>query len=408
MKRVLAFASALALAVGAFAPAAFAYDNVPAQISLTDLYADPELYDLYVAPYYNNLSFSDWGDYATDAVISGFPMNTVKQIESTEGALESLWNTVHDAFSFGYNIGQDWVSKLYVDTSDGRLKSDGNIMTDDLKALLDQYFKSSGDIQGGSFTIGSGTWVTAPYSPVYSTRYQTSYTWQGSKESGSSPVFYDAFMTSYQGGIIVCSWRTNTFYFYSNVTNNISLGQANYNINVGGVNYKYGYVSNYALPNIGVQYSSYTAARDDFYNHQQPTAEPTWNGDGYYRDDYVVDVALPALPAIDWADLSNKYYTEYGGDFIDGDVNNFYYDISYNYFPAEYTYTIPYWLIDGNTSVLDFNYSLELPSVELYELPSEFGGGEEVWDSSFNMLGGFGAFILLGFSFGLVALFFKD
>lgn len=388
MKRVLAFAFALALAVGAIAPAAFASD-VPAQIPLTDLYADPDLYDLYVAPYYNNLSFEDWGDYATDAVISGFPMNTVKQIESTEGALESLWNTVHDAFSFGYNIGQDWVSKLYVDTSDGRLKSDGSIMTDDLIALLDEYFKTPGSVSS-SFVLGGYTFYFVPSGGSISG------TWFNTIRNSSSYDEYFCFPSGISSSPV---WAGS---FYSGCTIAYSGSGANINSFYNG-SVSSGYCV--GLNMTGTLRDSISAA---FFGNNLPSSYPAWNGDGYYRDEYIVDVSLPALPAIDWQDLNNKYYVEYGGDFVDGDVNNFYYDISYNYFPAEYTYTIPYWLIDGNTSVLDFNYSLELPSVELYEIPSEFGGGEEVWDSSFNMLGGFGAFILLGFSFGLVALFFKD
>lgn len=412
MKRVLAFASALALAVGAIAPAAFADDYVPAQIPLTDIYSDPELYELYVAPYYNNLSFSDWDNYATDAVISGFPMDVVKQVETTEGGLESLWNTVHNAFQFGYNIGQDWVSKLYVDTNDGRLKSNGNIMTDDLKALLDQYFKSTPS--SNIWNASHGSWVSTPVSGVYNG-------YSGYLTIWRSGVYYDnmsVYITRLSNGLFCyASYITDSNDWYLSFKRDSgggnSLGYVSIypGYSIDGHRYATGTYNDWFDIGITAQsfYTSPSIAWDDFYNSVlSGGGVADWNGDGYYRDEYNVDIALPAIPAIDWKDLNNKYYTDYGGDFVDGDVNNFYYDISYNYFPAEYTYTIPYWLIDGNSTVLDFDYSLELPSVDLYELPSEFSGGEEVWDSSFTMLGGFGAFILLGFSFGLVALFFKD
>lgn len=411
MKRVVSLVAALALAVGAFAPAAFASDAGYGQtdlIPLEDL--DQETFDTYLSKFYSQ-------DYPTYGVLDLIRDTFQGGLANASGLNDSPWSWALDLVDNASDLGTEvglWLTGVKIDPNTGKVIYPDDYLTDYAKQQLDTQLKFSGSFSPPSPSDGSGWVHLAPYI------YDGWYIWgnpYGSKWAGDvkivmSDVYVSGIGTvgSSTSSFCVCSLQTGNFYvkyWNGGLNDNAnSLGAFSTSETITGNGYKYGSSS----LNLGLtaSYTSAAAAASDFYGNGSFSGGQ-FNGDGYYSDHQEgFSINLPSLPSTNWGNLSKYYYTTYGDEIVEGDVDRYYYNIANNYAPYSVSYELPYWLINGSTNVLDFNYDLELPTADLYSVPSDFDGGSGFWDKAFSSLGGFGAFIMLGLSFGLVSLFFKD
>lgn len=403
MKRVVSLVAALALAVGAFAPAAFASDAGYGQtglIPLEDL--DQETFDAYLKKFYSQ-------DYPTYGVLDLIRDTFQGGLSNASGVNDSVWswalNLVDNAGDIGTEIGL-WLQGVEIDPNTGKVIYPDDYLTDYAKNQLDSQLKSSGTI-----SIGSGIWYNGPlviYSSYGLANYLVSTSW-------GAPSLDDVYWTKTDEGLIACArysaTRVNFYYLLPN--GNKSYSYIDFGTSYTGSLFSGVYLGSsgwntYYIQGLSSQYPTKSAACADFFGYDI-TPAGSWNGSGYYSDHQdSFSINLPSLPSSNWGNLSKYYYTTYGDEIVDGDIDRYYYNIANNYAPYEVSYELPYWLINGSTSILDFNYNLELPTAELSSLPEDFHGGSNFWDSSFSMLAGFGSFIVLGLSFALVGLFFKD
>lgn len=406
MKRVVCFLSALALAVGAIAPAAFASDAGYGQtdlIPLEDL--DQETFDNYLAKFYSQ-------DYPTYGVLDLIRDTFQGGLSNASGLNDSPWswalNLVDNASDLGTEVGL-WLRGVKIDPNTGMAIYPDDYLTDYAKDQLDTQLKSTAG--SGDVTVGSGTWTYIPAN--------TNSSWiranAGHNIAYGNLTSHDVWIGRYlyngnSWGTVVCSYTSggtvrlyyNSLGSYDNFTSWSTYGTGKYYISRA--------ISDSNISNNHPYYSSLNAALADFFDNSPSAPSGSWNGSGYYSDHQEgFSINLPSLPSTNWGNLSKYYYTTYGDQIVEGDnVDRYYYNIANNYAPYEISYELPYWLINGSSNVLDFNYDLDLPYADLCSVPSDFEGGSGFWDKSFSSLGGFGAFIMLGLSFGLVALFFKD
>lgn len=400
MKRVVSLVAALALAVGAFAPAAFASDAGYGQtdlIPLEDL--DQETFDTYLAKFYSQ-------DYPTYGVLDLIRDTFEGGLANASGLNDSSWswalNLVDNVSDLGTEIGL-WMTGVKIDPNTGKAIYPDDYLTDYAKSQLDSQLKTTGT------TINGHHWEKAPASWSLRGDYGN-YTYNVS--SGNGNIYYTTYgysSVNFARGVVLCSvdpYTSAQVGFAINRSFSGSLRSGYYAFSQNA-NSAYGVVSCSGGFST-YEYASYSDALADFFG--QPIVDgSSWNGSGYYsehQDSFSIN--LPSLPSTNWGNLSKYYYTTYGDEIYEGNIDRYYYNIANNYVPYEVSYDLPYWLINGSTDILTFDYSLELPTAELSTLPSDFQGGSNFWDNSFSMLAGFGSFIVLGLSFALVGLFFKD
>ena len=158
MKRVVSLVAALALAVGAFAPAAFASDVGYGQtdlIPLEDL--DQETFDTYLKKFYSQ-------DYPTYGVLDLIRDTFQGGLSNASGVNDSVWswalNLVDNAGDIGTEIGL-WLQGVEIDPNTGKAIYPDDYLTDYAKQQLDSQLKSAGSLD--VIDTGSGVWVATPY-----------------------------------------------------------------------------------------------------------------------------------------------------------------------------------------------------------------------------------------------------
>lgn len=333
---------------------------------------DETAYDMYIQGYYpTDYTYADFRRDSIEGMVSHY-------VATDNNNFGAVVDTVENAIiNDGWPAIKDFFENAWIDLKSGVVAVEEGF-TDDFKHTLDGRFKNSGSIDGGAVTIGSGVWIGQTYLCKLSG-------WKcDALDIGGSNVAYTVYVSKLSNGTYIaaswCPYNSSAQVWGRPVQYDSGHGQLFFGLNDSytfqGVRYSvrsnlsgfdnYMPSDTYGLTN--QSYASSDIAFADFFGHQ-PIVEPTWNGDGYYSNTPTnYSINLPALPAIDWQSISNNNKTKYGVDFPDVNVS-VEFQLPDMYYPKTVTYDVPYWLQNGDETVVDWqNISFDdvtLPSIEM-------------------------------------------
>lgn len=265
--------------------------------------------------------------------------------------------------------------------------------------------------------INGHKWVASPFTTIYGSYVYGTFS-SSRPSSGPAPANVVFYVTRIADGTgyIHCTRETQICYICNGYTSFFPFGSTYL---FDGSYYRYLSNGNW-YPNSSdtVQYNTGLEALADFYGNFDSASgggDPVSDGKVYIRDTPIggdtLTFSYPAYPVSNSKAVSNYYYNTYGDTWEDNTTvidDTVYNNNLTTLYPVTYDNNIPLWLIQSNSIIETFDYSLELPSAPLETLPADFEGGGSFFQNSFVVLGGFGAFVLIGLSFSLVGLFFKE
>lgn len=128
--------------------------------------------------------------------------------------------------------------------------------------------------------------------------------------------------------------------------------------------YAYNFLSNEGY----VKFSNSYSAAQAFYGSIVPPSAGEPDGSVYIRPYLPINTNLPSIINNNYDDISEYYYTTYGDTFEDGDISYNEYYIAYNTVNYEYSFDVPYWLVNGEKAPIIWPdtplYTIDLPSVD--------------------------------------------
>lgn len=451
MKRVLTFVIALAFSVGASAPAVFATDlpSIPVpednisiwdtgSTSVNDPYNAEDLFeysnnfwgDLFDDGRFNNVTVSDNQRYLVELAVSKYV--STHPDEEVNGVMTSYFDDiVNHVIANPSDFDIYWTPDGFVSALTGDPYMNLQFGVDFYDNLYDYVIANYYSIpSGGAGTVvqfGSGSFL---FCPVGITNARG--TVNGGYTVRNDVTVVDCYIGFYTNGshenAVVCSYNSGGHFkvIWGYISNGNWRGQGTFLDGNVSTSYTGSETSGYYFNNgswsssftssvYGVTpYASLSDALTAFFGIVPSGNEPVSDGKVYIREEPIggnsLTVSYPALPVSNSKSVSNYYYETYGDTFENSESvidNRVFNNNTTTVYPVTYDNNIPLWLITSSIDVSTFDYSLELPSVDLQELPNEFEGGGDFFQDSFLALGGFGSFVLIAFSFGLVALFFK-